>query len=323
MRIALYWPLISVSVAILFLLAACGGSEATPTPRPTAKPEPTATPTPGDTPTVTPTVVQPSPTAALTPTPTPVPPMSTATLFPTPRVTSTLDPDTESVVHLVSQDDCGENQVCYFVSVECNGLAPREAQVRVSHLNDSKGAVVFTTGGWGVYFYANRYVFRGGLVELPGRDHPAGQTVEKMRLEGYETYEVNWAGERGWGTDNFGQGLKKAMCGYAELVRWVATKLADNPDVMGATGASAGSWQIGYGLALYGLEDILDVVVLTGGGLAADMVEACKLGGRSSLTTLWDGLIMATIVNAFQQEVLSGPSRRYRQRVSSLRFLAT
>lgn len=153
---------------------------------------------------------------------------------------------------------------------------------------------MFTTGGWGGYFYASRYLYRVGEdIELPGRDHPSGQTVEKMRVEGYETYEVNWKGERGWGTDISGQGLKKPMCAYAELVRWIATNLADNPDVMGATGGSAGSWQIAYGLALYGLEDIFDVVVLTGGPAAADMVYLCygkeadSFGGAMAYVMGW------------------------------------
>ena len=65
------------------------------------------------------------------------------------------------------------------------------------------------------------------------------------------------------------------MCAYAELVRWIATDLADNPVAMGATGHSAGSLLIGYGLALYGLEGIFDVVVLTGGPPGANLVNRC------------------------------------------------
>lgn len=106
-----------------------------------------------------------------------------------------------------------------------------------------------------------------------------------MRVEGYETYDIKWAGEIGWQTDKFGQGIKKVMCAYAELVRWISINLADNPKVMGAIGNSGGSMHIGYGLALYGLEDILDIVVLTGGPPSADAVHMCYRGNRDA--ALW------------------------------------
>lgn len=175
---------------------------------------------------------------------------------------------TVSGVHLVSKADCGDNQICYSVTVDCNGLVPREAQIRVNHSNGSKGAVVFTSGGFGTGFYADQ---SGSPMD----------TVNRMRNAGYETYEVGWAGERGWQTDSSGQGYKKVMCAYAELVRWITTDLADNPDAMGATGQSAGSVHIGYGLTLYGLEEIFDVVVLTGGPAAADLVGHCARSGES------------------------------------------
>ena len=183
---------------------------------------------------------------------------------------------TGSGVHLVSQADCGDGQICYSVSVDCNGLLPREAEIRVNHLDKSKGAVVFTIGGVGTGFYA---------------DHSGspGDTVNRMRDEGYETYEVSWTGERGWSTDGFGQGLKKVMCAYAELVQWIATNIADNPEVMGATG---NSMQIGYGLALYGLEDVLDVVVMSGGPPTADAVDACyRTERRDESPVLMDYLL--------------------------------
>lgn len=159
-------------------------------------------------------------------------------------------------IRLVAQAECGHGQDCYSVSVACNGLVPQKAEIRVIHQSESKGAVVFTTGGLGTNFYG-------------------GPIVERMHEEGYETYELGWLGERGWQTGSFGEGYKNVMCAYAELVRWIGTNLADNPEVMGATGQSAGSMHIGYGLTLYGLEDVFDVAVMTGGPPAADLVEQC------------------------------------------------
>ena len=229
-------------------------------PRSDARAIATTTPIPAPlaTPIATPTVVQPISTAALTPIP--VPP--TPTPFPTPRLRTVLRADTESRVHLSLLFDCGENQICYFVTVECNGLVWREVQIRVNHLNGSKGAVVFARGGYGRGFYGEE------------SGHP-GQIVKKMRAEGYETYDIKWAGEFGWQTDKFGQGFKNVMCAYADLVRWIANNLADNPEVMGATSNSGGSMHISYGLALYGLEDIPDIVVLTGEPPSASAVDMC------------------------------------------------
>ena len=118
--------------------------------------------------------------------------------YPFTAVFGAVGSDVPSDVHLVSQADCGDNQTCYSVSVDCSGLTPREVQIRVNHLVVSKGAVVFTTGGWGSRLYGGE----------PGSDGPPAQIVERMRAEGYETYEVSWTGERGWGTENFGQGFK-------------------------------------------------------------------------------------------------------------------
>ena len=86
---------------------------------------------------------------------------------PTATATSVPDSVTETGVHLVSQGTCGDNQICYSVSIDCNGLVPREAEIRVSHLSESKGAVVFASGGFGTRFYD-------------------GPIVENMRDEGYE-----------------------------------------------------------------------------------------------------------------------------------------
>lgn len=124
-----------------------------------------------------------------------------------------------------------------------------------SHLADSKGAVVFIGGG-----FTNR-LFDGGILDLP--------------TDGYETYMLAYQGELGYFTDTVGSGLKNVACSTSEVIKWIASELADNPDALGAIGVSAGSMQLGYGLAVYGLGDILDVVVLVSGPVHADLVNAC------------------------------------------------
>jgi hypothetical protein len=102
--------------------------------------------------------------------------------------------DTELNVSLLSQDSCGENQICYHVSVDCEDLAQREAEIRVYHNSDSKGVVIFVSGGWGRSWYGES-------------GEQSAHTVNVMQDEGYETCEIRWLGEQGWGTDNFGEGF--------------------------------------------------------------------------------------------------------------------
>ena len=65
------------------------------------------------------------------------------------------------------------------------------------------------------------------------------------------------------------------MCSTSEMIKWIASDLADNPDAMGAFGSSQASMQLGYALSVYGLGDILDVVVLDSGPMHSDLVATC------------------------------------------------
>lgn len=147
------------------------------------------------------------------------------------------------------------------MTVDCEDLLPREAEIRVRHEPNSRGGVVFQTGGKGLSWYG---------------DSAAGsEIVDTIWAEGYETYEIRWVGEQGWATNSFGQGLKKTTCAFAEVVRWITAEIADNPNRVGVTGGSAGAWLIGYGLAVHGLEDVITVAVMTAGPMMADTVRAC------------------------------------------------
>ena len=126
-----------------------------------------------------------------------------------------------------------------------------------------------TSGG----MRAGHYGSDGAKIEIF-----SGPVADSLRDDGYETYEIAWDGDRGWATDSFGHGYTNIMCAYNEVVRWITANLADNADIVGATGNSGGSMQIGYGLALYGLEDILDFVVLTGWPPTTGLVMRCFEG---------------------------------------------
>ncbi|MFC1979001.1 fibronectin type III domain-containing protein [Chloroflexota bacterium] len=212
-------------------------------------------------------------------------------------------------VVLVSQEEIGDNQVCYTVTVDDGGLPTREAQIRAYHNDSSNGAVIFLGGGFGTSWYGDS---SWGCQP---------ETINVMRNNGYETYEIAWTGEQGWATGCSGQGYKLATGAFADLVRWIASDIADNPDAIGITGHSGGSVQISYGLAIHGLEDVLDVVVLTGGPIHADLVwagyEYPAVGPRSKIDYVmgWldNGDYCATqtyldwVVQALQAESLVSP----------------
>lgn len=189
---------------------------------------------------------------------------TTATTTVTTTTTSTTTPEVESV-QLISQSEWGNNQIWYHVRVDYEGLAPREAEIRVNHNPNSKGTVIFISGGWGKSWYSDFGEYKA-------------QTVNKMLDEGYETYEIKWLGEMGWGTDNFGQGPKKLTLAIADVVRWIVIHIANNPDIVGAVGSSCGSNILAYGLTKHGLDDILDVVLLAPGPAWTDLVTLCDIG---------------------------------------------
>jgi hypothetical protein len=177
---------------------------------------------------------------------------------------------TDATINFTVEDFCG-NEICLTLEVDCMGLNTREVDIRAHRNERAKGAVIFTTGGSGRGFYG------GNILSA---DRPSGETVMFFREQGYETFELAWQGEFGWATDNYGAGLKAVMCAYAEVVEWIADIRASNPAVMGATGNSGGSMQIGYGLASHGLDEILDAVVLSGGPPTSDAWDVCFGSGQ-------------------------------------------
>jgi len=185
-------------------------------------------------------------------------------------------------VEFISEDFC-DGEVCLTLKVDCLGLASREAIVRTARNDAARGAVFFQTGGGGGGYYGGRPALSDAA--------PGGETVLALRAAGFETFEVSWQGQFGWAFDNPGAGLKAVMCAYAELLRWVTEDWASNGEVVGVTGNSGGSMQIGYSLAIHNLEEIVDVAVLSGGPPTSDAWDVCfgsgprgePAGGTSAL----------------------------------------
>jgi len=70
--------------------------------------------------------------------------------------------------------------------------------------------------------------------------------------------------------------LDSYLCGTAGIIDWIVSNIASNPEVVGATGSSGGANELAYALNVHNLEDILDVVVLTGGPGRVDLAALCQ-----------------------------------------------
>lgn len=168
-------------------------------------------------------------------------------------------PAEASGVELVDSLSC-ENAVCHRLRVSCAGVPGRDVLVREYDRTDPRGTIIFTTGGWG----AGRYD-RGGREAIQ----------DQVLHAGFEVFQVEWTGEEGWVTGGRGHGFAALLCGYAEVVRWIVAERAGQPDLVCAQGNSGGSLQNAYALAVYGLEDVLDMVILSGGPPIVRVGEFC------------------------------------------------
>lgn len=172
-------------------------------------------------------------------------------------------PGAPSVVRVISSKPCVLwNAECHVLAVTCGALPERVAKLRRFRPQNPKGTIVFLTGGVGNQAYS-------------GGSPVTDQTVESVVEAGYEAIEVAWEGEGGWATGVSGAGFRSAMCAPAEVVRWISSHKASESKALCAEGGSGGAFQIAYGLSVYGLEEVLDMVVLTAGPPVSRLDVAC------------------------------------------------
>ncbi len=189
--------------------------------------------------------------------------------------------EAESLVTLLETVSCeafGHDVECLTLSVTSEGLPPRQLTVRRFARTGSQGALILTRGGTGNQWYS-------------GYGPEAESTIETAFTAGLEVYEFKWSGVMGWAEGAEGaRGYDRAVGAYSHVLRWLADNVMDNPGgFLIAQGNSGGSVQIAFGLALYGLEEILDVAILSGGPPVADLRRA--IFGEASDIALWpDGL---------------------------------
>lgn len=129
---------------------------------------------------------------------------------------------------------------------------------------DVLGTVILGLGGSGRGFYENA----GGDThpEPPGTD-----MIDRLNAEGYRVIQRAWRDRPnlepgGW--INGSTSLVTSACRYATLLDWIhqETRLHDaGHEAFCVAGQSGGASEIGYALSTYGMDDRIDLAILSGG----------------------------------------------------------
>lgn len=162
-------------------------------------------------------------------------------------------------------DDC-DGQECYEITVTCPEVtAPARARLKVGvqEGGSRKGTILLTTGGFGTFMYE--------------REGPESQRVlRELREAGFATVQLQWVDGWLFGSPGKLEGHVRLACRPATVARWVHEHLPGATRAFCATGHSAGAAQISYMLTHYGLEQIFDAVVPTGGPPMGRMDLGCN-----------------------------------------------
>ncbi|MCH9646651.1 MAG: hypothetical protein K0U98_00355 [Deltaproteobacteria bacterium] len=161
---------------------------------------------------------------------------------------------------------------CVQVTVRCLGLdglpiENRPVQLRITTPPEGTpilGTVVFGLGGTGRVFFENSQ--RPNDPALPSAD-----MLNELNLAGFRVIQRAWPDpgpfEAG-GWVNGSTSLQASACRYATLLDWIyqQPELHDpSSQAFCAVGQSGGGSEIGYALETYGLGNLIDMAVFTGG----------------------------------------------------------
>lgn len=171
---------------------------------------------------------------------------------------------------------CPEEHECVRIQIVCAGIAtPARAVVAIAASStDTEGLVMLLSGG-------------GGDSWWTGDDRAAHLLVQQLRDAGLDVVQLRW--ERAWLRARAGEdvGPARLACRPATAIDWVFQSQYEPRGVSATrvgrcgfcvTGNSGGASQVAYGLSHYGLDEILDAVVLTSGPPHAALAKGCVPG---------------------------------------------
>jgi hypothetical protein len=136
---------------------------------------------------------------------------------------------------------------CLSLTVDCPDIESITVTLKMSAPQSPLGTVLFTSGGGGTTFYDTMF------QEGPG-------VISDVVSGGFKAVQVAWGTSAGWLTGPGGP--RKLACRFATVAEWVYENHHDGnvEKPFCASGISAGSAQISYALAHYGLANIFDMV---------------------------------------------------------------
>jgi hypothetical protein len=146
---------------------------------------------------------------------------------------------------------------CYALAVSCPGIPDYDVYLKtIAPSSSPEGVVTLIPGGTSTDIFEHFFAY--GSV-----------TVQNLVDARFLVVEVTFGSpfndtEKGWQTNVAGAGVRAASCRYATVTAWVKNNLASQVPLC-AAGVSAGSQQIGEGLAHYGLDRYLAFAELASG----------------------------------------------------------
>ena len=216
-----------------------------PTPAPTYTPTtapytPTSTPIPSATPTSSPTAI-----------PTPLGPAPTLTPAPTVTPKPANPPRPMGTLHQVTDEECSGSfgDQCKRAVVTCPGIADAAFNLRVTGAGN-KGTILLISAG--PRWYATR---------LEEEDIEANIMMDTLLDDGYKLVELAWLWPYPW---EGARGSISLACRSATAFNWVHENFHQG-GLFVAQGRSAGSADIAFSLAYYGMDEIFDLAHLAGG----------------------------------------------------------
>ena len=152
-------------------------------------------------------------------------------------------------------DGSREGSQCRRVVVTCPDIDEASAQLRLSGPAADvthKGTIVLTSGGPGTFPYY------GSAEDITGK------MVDTFVNDGFLTVGIRWEQPGIWEGDSRAITL---ACRYATVAQWIYDNLHEGGEetLFAAQGNSGGAAQIAFGLAHYGLDEIIDLANLGGG----------------------------------------------------------
>jgi hypothetical protein len=166
--------------------------------------------------------------------------------------------------------------VCYSVRVSCPGVvSPINATLKVgaSLVPSNTGTVLFAGGYDGTYFW------EGFTISNT-------QIISDVRMAGFQTVQIDWANPWFYTDPGNQAGMDLIGCRPATIARWVYDNLHQVGETSPycAVGHSNGGTQVAYMLTHYGLDKILDEVVIESGPNFSRLNYSCiNTPGFSSL----------------------------------------